>query len=54
MVDSDLYAIDRGEDAASEFFEAMDADSVDECLIDPALGAGVVQEYANWLYINLK
>lgn len=46
----DLYH-DLSED---EFFEAMDCDMVDECLIEQALGAGMVQEYARWIYINLK
>jgi hypothetical protein len=52
----DIIEIRRLYDELSEpeFFEAMDAGMMDECLIDQALGAGVVQEFANWIYLNLK
>lgn len=40
--------------SSPEFFEAMDAGMVDNATIEEALGPEVAQEYASWVYINLK
>jgi hypothetical protein len=37
-----------------EFFEHMDAESVEVDDIKKALGEGVVNEYMNWIYLNIK
>lgn len=38
----------------NEFFEHMDANSVEIDDIKAALGEGVVNEYMNWIYLNIK
>lgn len=38
----------------NEFFEHMDAESVEVDDIKAALGGGVVNEYMQWIYLNIK
>lgn len=38
----------------NEFFEHMDAHSVDSDLIEAALGISVVNEYMQWIYLHIK
>lgn len=38
----------------NEFFEHMDAESVEVDDIKKALGDGVVNEYMQWIYVNIK
>jgi hypothetical protein len=38
----------------SEAFEAFDYAGVDNATIGVVLGQEVAQEYANWIYANLK
>lgn len=45
---------DYDEMSEGEFFEHMDANSVEVDDIKAALGDGVVNAYMNWIYLHIK
>lgn len=45
---------DYAEMSENEFFEHMDANSVEVDDIRAALGDGVVNEYMQWIYLYIK
>lgn len=45
---------DYAEMSENEFFEHMDAESVEPDLIEKALGSGVLNEYMTWIYYHIK
>jgi hypothetical protein len=43
-----------GDLSAPEAFEAFEAAGVDNATVADAIGQEVAQEYAHWIYLNLK